>query len=168
MVLHILVSSAYSAISVIQGANKVSSPATLHPIPHIEDLLDRLGEARYFSTLDAKSGYHQMPLKPEDSEATAFIVPWGQYEWADRTPFGLKGAGYSFQRMMSAILGECNFVEALCYLDDILVWGRTWDEHITRLNKVLTKMPKDKKPLDWHYHCRSVCLVHVRSSTWDV
>ena len=124
-----------------RGVNMISSPATLHPIPHIEDLLDRLGKAQYFSTLDAKSGYHQMPLKDElDSEATAFVVPWGQFEYAGRTPFGLKGAGYSFQRMMSAILGECNFTQALCYLDDILIWGKTWKEHMSRLENVLKKI----------------------------
>ena len=120
--------------------NAKSLTATLHPIPLIEDLLDRLAKAKYFSILDAKSGYHQMPLKEEDSEVTAFVVPWGHYEFAERTPFGLKGAGYSFQRMMSAILGDSNFVEALCYLDDVLVWGETWEIHEKRLRKVLSKI----------------------------
>ena len=60
-----------------RGVNKVSQPATLHPIPVIEDLLDRLGKAKYFSVLDAKSGYHQMPLKSEDSKISAFVIPWG-------------------------------------------------------------------------------------------
>ena len=123
-----------------RAVNALSSPATLHPIPLIEDLIDRLAEAEYFSVLDAKAGYHQMPLKKEDCEVTAFVTPWGQYEWSGRTPFGLSGAGYSFQRMMCAILGECNFTEALCYLDDILVWGRTWEEHQERLIRVLTKV----------------------------
>ena len=68
-----------------------------------------------------------------EGELTAFVIPYGQYEYLDRTPFGLKGAGDSFQRFMSKILGESNFVEALCYLDDILVWGRTWEEHKDRL-----------------------------------
>ena len=125
-----------------RGLNKISSPATLHPIPVIDNLLDRLGTANFFSVLDAKAGYHQMPLKREDSEATAFVVPWGQYEWNDCTPFGLKGAGYSFQRLMSMVLGECNFTAALCYLDDILVWGKTWREHMDRLRVVLAKIRK--------------------------
>ena len=60
--------------------NEASEPATLHPIPLIDNLLDRLASAQYFSVLDAKAGYHQMPLKKEDSEVTAFVVPWGQYE----------------------------------------------------------------------------------------
>lgn len=120
--------------------NDVSLPATLHPIPLIEDLLDRLSAAKFFSVLDAKSGYHQMPLCKEDSKASAFVVPWGQFEWCDRTPFGLKGAGYSFQRMMARILGTSNFTEALCYLDDILIWGTTWEEHTDRLERVLQKV----------------------------
>ena len=123
-----------------RGINSISLPATLHPIPRMDDLFDRLGEARYFSILDAKSGYHQLPLVEGEAELTAFVVPWGQYEYVDRTPFGLKGAGYSFQRFMSKILGQSNFVEALCYLDDILVWGRTWEEHQERLKNILMKV----------------------------
>ena len=120
--------------------NATSAAATLHPIPLMEDLVDRLANAKYFSVLDAKSGYHQLPLHPADSEITAFVVPWGHYEWADRTPFGLHGAGFSFQRLMSAILGETNFTEAICYLDDVLVWSVTWEEHLKRLRSVLEKI----------------------------
>ncbi|XP_064086140.1 uncharacterized protein LOC135201192 [Macrobrachium nipponense] len=123
-----------------RGVNSVSQPATLHPIPVVEDLLDRLGQAKYFSVLDAKSGYHQMPLRKEDCEVSAFVVPWGQFEWHGRTPFGLKGAGYTFQRMMATILSDCNYTDALCYLDDILVWGSTWKEHIARLRNVLSRI----------------------------
>ena len=120
--------------------NSKSSTATLHPIPLIDDLLDRLSNAKFFAVLDAKSGYHQMPLKVGDSEKTGFVVPWGHFEYTERTPFGLKGAGYSFQRMMSVILGSSNFSEALCYLDDVLVWGETWDIFVKRLRKVLEKI----------------------------
>ena len=123
-------------------ANTQSLTATLHPLPVIDDLIDRLGNAKYFATIDAKSGYHQMPLKKEDSDITAFVVPWGHYEFSERTPFGLKGAGYSFQRMMSAILGKSNYEEALCYLDDILVWGETWEIFMKRLRKVMEKISK--------------------------
>ena len=123
-----------------RGPNKVSSPANLHPIPRMDDLMDRLGDAKFYSTLDAKAGYHQMPLAEEDCEITAFVVPWGQFEFDGRTPFGLTGAGYTFQRMMAKILAECNYEEALCYLDDVLVWSVTWDEHLKRLRNVLQKV----------------------------
>ena len=119
--------------------NSKSHTATLHPIPLIDDLLDRLSKAKYFAVLDAKSGYHQLPLREEDSQKTAFVVPWGHFEFAERTPFGLKGAGYSFQRMMSTILGSSNFEDALCYLDDVLIWGETWDIFLKRLKKVMDK-----------------------------
>ena len=96
-----------------------SEPATLHPIPLIDDLLNRLASAQYFSVLDAKAGYHQMPLKKEDSEVTAFVVPWGQYEWAERTPFGLKGAGYSLSNP-----SKCQFgVNEVTYLGSIIRKG---------------------------------------------
>ena len=81
-----------------------------------------------------------MPMSEEDSAASTFIVPWGHYVWAGRTPFEHKGAGYSFQRMMSTILGECDYVNALCYLDDVLIWGDTLMEHKEKLRKVLTKI----------------------------
>ena len=123
-----------------RSINCASLPATLHPIPRMDDLVDRLSGAKYFAVLDAKCGYHQMPLNKEESELTAFVVPWAQYEFTDRTPFGLKGAGYSFQRFMSRILGESNFVDAICYLDDVLIWGPTWEIFMTRLRRVLAKV----------------------------
>ena len=102
--------------------------------------LDRLGEACYFTTLDLKSGYHQMPLRESDKALTAFVVPWGQYQWKRGCPFGLQGAPSTFQRMMMAILGESQYSEALCYLDDILVWGQDWSEHMVRLRNIFGKL----------------------------
>lgn len=109
-----------------RDVNKIFSPATLHPIPVTEDHLDRLGTVHFFSMLDAKSGYHQMPISREDSAVSAFVVLWGHYEGAGRTPSGLKGAGYFFQRTMSTILGERDYMDALCHLDDVVIWGETW------------------------------------------
>ena len=112
-----------------------------HPIPRIDDLIDRLGEAKYFSSLDSKSGYYQMPLREEDSDLTGFVTPDGQFQWTGRgTPFGLSGAPASFQRLMSGALGSLNWQVALCYLDDILVWGATWTEHMQRLRLVLQRL----------------------------
>ena len=77
-----------------------------YPLPVVDDLLDRLSNAKFFSTLDAKSGYWQMPLWG-DCYKTAFVTPDGQYEWTGQgTLFGLSGAPGSFQRLTTAILGE--------------------------------------------------------------
>ena len=112
-----------------------------HPIPRIDDLIDRLGEAKYFSSLDLKSGYYQMPLHEEDSDLTGFVTPDGHFQWTCQgTPFGLSGAPASLQRLMSGVLGSLNWQVALCYLDDILVWGTTWTEHIQRLRQVLQRL----------------------------
>ena len=123
-----------------KGPNKVSAPANLHPIPRMDDLMDRCVDAKFYSTLDAKVGYHQMPLAKEDCEITAFVVPWGHLPLDRRTPFGLKGAGYTFQRMMAKILAECNYDEVLFYLDDVLVWSVTGEEHLKRLKKCASKV----------------------------
>lgn len=123
-----------------RGLNSKSIASCSHPLPLIEDLLDRLGDAKYFSTLDMKSGYHQMPVRKEDRQLTSFVVPWGQYEWKRGCPFGLSGAPSSFQRLMSVVLGECQYRDALCYLDDILIWGESWEEHTIRLRRVFEKI----------------------------
>ena len=123
-----------------RALNAKSIPCSQHPIPRIDDLLDRLGEATFFTTLDLKSGYHQMPVRKEDRELTSFVVPWGQYQWRRGCPFGLSGAPSSFQRLMSVVLGDSQYTDALCYLDDILVWGRDWREHYTRLERVLGRI----------------------------
>lgn len=73
------------------------------PLPHIDDLLDSLGGARWFSTLDAASGYWQVPLADDAIEKTGFVCKYGTYEWLV-TPFGLTTAGETYQRMMSTIL----------------------------------------------------------------
>ena len=123
-----------------RALNAKSLSCSQHPIPRIDDLLDRLGEATFFTTLDLKSGYHQMPVREGDRELTSFVVPWGQYQWRRGCPFGLSGAPSSFQRLMSVVLGDSQYTEALCYLDDILVWGRSWKEHLTRLERVLGRI----------------------------
>lgn len=68
-----------------------------HPIPRIDDLIDRLREAKYFSSLGLKSGYYQMPLCEEDSDLTGFVTTDGHFQWTCQvTPFGLSGAPASF------------------------------------------------------------------------
>ena len=112
---------------------------SVHPIPLIEDLLDRLGNARIFSTLDLKSGYHQMPMREKGKELTEFVVLWGQYSTNGKGVAHLDCQGLP-QHSMSVILGDSQYKEALCYLDDILVWGRDLEEHINRLRSVLEKI----------------------------
>lgn len=106
-----------------------------YPIPRIDDILDKLGRANYFSTLDLTKGFYQIEVEPEDREKTAFTTHNGHYEFI-RMPFGLKNAPATFQRMMNNVLRE--HVNKICviYMDDILVFSTSLQEHLINLEKI--------------------------------
>ena len=109
-----------------------------HPLPLISDLLDSVKDAKYFSLLDLRSGYWQIPVAQEDRAKTAFVTQNGLYEFT-RMPFGLKTAPATFQRAIEVILAGLTFEICLCYLDDVIVFGKTLTEHNDRLKTVLTR-----------------------------
>lgn len=110
-----------------------------YPIPRIEESLDALGKAKYFSSLDLMSGYLQVEMAEADQAKTAFTTPLGLFEYT-RMPFGLMNAPATFQRLMNTVLGDLNLSEVLIYLDDIIIFSETIDEHITRLQRVFTRL----------------------------
>ncbi|XP_063820175.1 uncharacterized protein LOC135062022 [Pseudophryne corroboree] len=110
-----------------------------YPLPRIEESLAALGNAKFFSTLDLASGYWQVPVAPQDREKTAFVTPMGLFEFC-RMPFGLNNAPATFQRMMERCLGDLNFEALLIYLDDIIVFAATLEEHFARLDRVLQRL----------------------------
>ncbi|KAI2647466.1 Retrovirus-related Pol polyprotein from transposon 17.6 [Labeo rohita] len=109
-----------------------------YPMPRVDELLDRLGRARYISTLDLTKGYWQVPLTESAKPKTAFSTPSGH--WQYRTlPFGLHGAPVTFQRMMDIILRP-HQAYAAAYLDDVVVHSEAWEEHLDRLWRVLSEL----------------------------
>lgn len=108
-----------------------------HPLPAVEQTLAQLAGARVFSKLDANSGFWQIPLSLESALLTTFITPFGRYCF-HRLPFGITSAPEHFQRRMSELLTDLEGV--ICMMDDILVYGRTSEEHDKRLTKVLHKL----------------------------
>uniref|UniRef100_A0A8C5LMT5 ribonuclease H n=1 Tax=Leptobrachium leishanense TaxID=445787 RepID=A0A8C5LMT5_9ANUR len=126
--------------------------------PRIEDALQCLSGAKWFSVLDLRSGYHQIPMHPEDKEKTAFICPLGFFEF-NRMPQGLTGAPATFQRLMEKTVGDMNLIEVLVYLDDIIVFGKTLEEHEQRLEKVLKRLHEEGLKLSLE-KCQ-VCLPSV-------
>ncbi|KAK9754547.1 Reverse transcriptase (RNA-dependent DNA polymerase) [Popillia japonica] len=110
-----------------------------YPLPLITDILDRLGRANYFSTLDLASGYHQIEVQEEDRHKTAFCTEIGQFEFK-RLPFGLKNAGATFQRCMNFVLGDLLKDTCLVYLYDIIVYSTSLQEHLSKLRTVSERL----------------------------
>uniref|UniRef100_A0A8P4KLL6 Gypsy retrotransposon integrase-like protein 1 n=1 Tax=Dicentrarchus labrax TaxID=13489 RepID=A0A8P4KLL6_DICLA len=109
------------------------------PLPRIEESLDALSGARWFSTLDLTSGYNQVPVTEADRPKTAFCTPFGLFEW-NRMPFGLCNAPSTFQRLMQRIFGDQQCQSLLLYLDDIVVFSSTVEQHVERLQVVLERL----------------------------
>ncbi|KAL4103608.1 hypothetical protein QTP88_018969 [Uroleucon formosanum] len=104
------------------------------PIPRIDEILDQLGRSRYYSTLDLASGYHQVPIREEDRQKTAFSTDKGHYEFI-QMPFGLSGAPSTFQRLMNSVLIGINGVKAFVYLDDIIIYATDLRDHESKLRE---------------------------------
>lgn len=109
------------------------------PLPRIDAILDQLGRAKYFSTLDLMSGFHQIPLDKESRKFTAFSTQSGHFQFT-RLPFGLNISPNSFQRMMTIAMAglspECAFV----YIDDIVVIGCSIQHHLSNLVRVFNRL----------------------------
>ena len=111
-----------------------------YPLPRIEEALDALKDAKYFCSLDLAHGFHQVPVAAEDREKTAFRVgTGGLYEFI-RMPFGLCNAPATFMRLMDLAFGDQNFQSVLIYMDDILVFGSTYEETLQRLEMVMARL----------------------------
>lgn len=113
--------------------------ADKYPLPNIEDLLDRLGRSSYFTTLDLASGYHQIEVDEPSIPKTAFSTEDGHWEFL-RMPFGLRNAPSTFQRTMDNILrGLVNKI-CLVYLDDIIIFGSSLQDHLNNVKQVFDRL----------------------------
>jgi hypothetical protein len=112
-----------------------------YPLPRVDDLLDHLRGATVFTTLDLFAGYHQVAVDPADIYKTAFSYPKGQFEWTVM-PMGLTNAGATFQRMMNEVLKPYINKFVLVYLDDVLIYSTSPEEHLKHLQQVLDTLDK--------------------------
>ena len=114
-----------------------------YPLPRIEEALKAINGAQFFCSLDLAHGYHQIPVADRDIEKTAFRVgTGGLYEYT-RMPFGLCGAPGTFMRLMDRLFGDQNFQTMLIYLDDICIFGASFEETLERLRLVLGRLAEN-------------------------
>ena len=122
--------------------NKVTRKDTF-PLPRVDDLLDQIGQSKYFTTLHLASGYWQIRVAPSSREKTAFVTPHGLFQFRVM-PFGLTNAPAVFQRLMQSVLMGLNPVDGnqfvSVYIDDVLVYSRTLPEHLEHLQLVIQRI----------------------------
>ena len=137
------------------------------PLPRIDESLDALGGACFFSTLDLASGYWQVMMDPKSKEKTAFTTPYGLYQFRVM-PFGLCNAPATFQRLMERVLSGLHWTACLVYLDDIIIFSKTVEQHLALLRDVLSRLRRaglKVKPSKCHLLQTSVhYLGHVVSA----
>ena len=107
------------------------------PIPKVEDIFSKLNRATYFTTLDLRGGYHHIPLDKPSIPKTAFNSPFGKFKYV-KVPFGLAQALGYFQELMTGILKHFPFT--ITYLDDIIIFSRTPQEHLSHIQMVFEKL----------------------------
>ena len=110
-----------------------------YPLPRIDDTLDTLSGAHWFTTLDLISGYWQVEVEPADREKTAFCTPEGLFEFKVM-PFGLCNAPATFQRLMNSALSGLHGNSCLVYLDDVIIMGNTFLDHLNNLQHVFHRI----------------------------
>ncbi|CEP06777.1 hypothetical protein, partial, partial [Parasitella parasitica] len=112
------------------------------PLPRIDECLDRLQGASWFTCLDLRSGYHQIRLQDSDIPLTGFNTRYGKWEWLV-LPFGLSNAPPSYQTWMNGVLKDCIDKYALVYLDDCCIFSKTLEDHIKHVRQVLSIFEKE-------------------------
>ena len=118
-----------------------------YPLPRPDDLIDSLADAKWFSTMDLSSGYWQVEMEPESRAKTAFATSRNGIFEFNVMPFGLANAPSTFERLMDSVLKNLAWEECLVYLDDIISFGTTFEQELTRLTRIFDRLQAAKLKL---------------------
>ena len=122
----------------LRGLNRITKKNS-HPLPRIDDILASLDGSQYFSCLDLRSGYWQIPMDEDSKEKTAFTCFAGLYQW-EVMPFGMVNAPAIFSELMNDVLRGIQYKFTIAYLDDILIYSKTFEEHVEHVEAVFTRL----------------------------
>ena len=122
----------------VKRTDKSTGCLTLYPLPKIDEMFAKLGGAKFFSTIDLRSAYYHIGLTRESQAKSAFVVPMGKWQFK-RTPFGLSQAPAYFQLLIDQVLMGCGDF-AMGYLDDIIVFSRSEEEHLQHLEEIFKRL----------------------------
>ena len=111
-----------------------------HPMPRADDLVESIGQAQFISTIDLSKGYWQIPLTDRAKEKSSFTTPFSEHRYRVM-PFGMKNSGATFMRLMNLVLKDADRYAA-SYIDDIVIYSQTFEEHITHLKDVFERLRK--------------------------
>ena len=139
-----------------RALNKVTKRDS-YPMPSIDLALSCLNGSKFFSTLDLLQGFFQIMMSPESIEKTAFTTHDGLFEFT-RLPFGLRNSPSTFQRIMDVILSDIKYSQVMVFLDDLLVFSETFEQHLERLENVLQR-------LSWRW-THSQTIESIPHATW--
>ena len=126
----------YRALNKISVKNRAA-------LPNIQEILDRLSKAKFFTKLDLASGFHQILINENDCKKTAFRTKYGHFEWTVM-PFGLSNAPATFQNTMNSVFRDFIDIFVTVYIDDILIYSDNLEEHIEHLEKVLKRLEENQ------------------------
>ena len=121
------------------------SRAYIWPITRTDDILAKLGKAKFFTTLDLRSGYHHIALEKDAFKKTVFVTSFGMYEYL-KVPFGMVQAPSYFQNLMNKVLKGLNFT--LAYLDNIIIFSETAEQHLKHIQIVLNRLRQVKLKIE--------------------
>jgi len=141
--------------------NSVTVPDPF-PLPLVEDLLDRVGKAKFLTKLDMTRGYWQVPLDDPSIPVSAFVTPFGHFQWRFM-PFGLRNAPATFPRLVFKLLTGLETF-AVAYLDDVIIFSDSWEEHLKQIRLVFHAF----EMLVSHLILKNVISLPLKSTIWDI
>ena len=124
----------------VKRTDKGTGCLSLYPLPKIDEMFSKLGGTTIFSTIDLRSGYFHIGLTRESRAKSAFVVSMGKWQFK-RTPFGLSQAPAYFQLLIDKVLMGCSSF-AMGYLDDIIIFSKTEEEHLQHLEEIFVRLHK--------------------------